>query len=208
MAPVSRGPAYCTEPGRTKALARHTATVEEYPRITEPSRYGVLHQVAEALLDELTDRYVVARRDTKEPLVAEPGAPIVRVTRLVPHCPAASPLAILFTDFPGIVLRLGRWFEDRLPACGCDECDERPSELAADLQAHVAAHVEGGLWERVHRSLTGSLRETRLIGPGLSLVGSELLQPAEARSARREGFAAPVQWAPWPRRSPVSVRPG
>lgn len=177
--------------------------MEEYARVTDPGRFGMLHEVAEALLDELTERYTVERREIKEPLGPEPGAPLVRVTRLVPHSPAAGPLAVAFTDFPGIVLRMGRWYEDRFPACGCDECDERPSDLIADFRAQVAAHVEGGLWERVHRVLTGSRRETRLVGPGFNLAGSELLDSAEARSARREGFAAPVQWAPWPRRGPA-----
>jgi hypothetical protein len=173
---------------------------EGYSRVTNAGRFGVLHDAAEALLDELTDRYTVERRETKEPLGPEAGPPIVRIVRLIPHSPAAGPLAVAFTDLPGIVLRLGRWYEDRLPSCGCDDCDEDPGELVADLRAHVAAHIEGGLWERVRRRVNGSWRETRLVGYGLMIDGAALLEPAEAHAARREGLAAPVQWAPWPRR--------
>ena len=173
---------------------------EGYSRVSNAARFGVLHDGAAVLLDELTDRYTVERRETKEPLGPEAGAPIVRIVRLVPHSPAAGLLAVAFTDFPGIVLRLGRWYEDRLPSCGCDNCDEDPHELVADLRAHVTAHIEGGLWERVRRGLTGSWRETRLVGHGLMIDGSAQLEPAAARAARREGLAAPVQWAPWPRR--------
>ena len=198
------------EAGRASAQARDTSLVEDveprgesFWRAADAARFGVLHEAAEELLDELTDRYTVERRESKEPLGPEPDAPLVRVTRLIPRSPAAGPLVVVFTDLPGLVLRLGRWYEDRLPACGCDDCEEDPDELVADLHAHVAAHVEGGLWERVRRGVTGSWRETCLVGQGFSLGGAALLEPAEARAARREGFAAPVQWAPWARRAPA-----
>ncbi|MEU7904079.1 DUF6226 family protein [Actinoplanes sp. NPDC049118] len=171
-------------------------------RVTDPGRFYVLHEAAETLLDELTERYVVGRRESKEPAGPEPGAELVRTVRLIPRSPAAGPLSIAFTDFPGVVLRLGRWFFEPLPECGCDDCDEDPDELVAGLRLRVAAHVEGGLWERVRRGLTCSWLETRLIGPGLRTSRRAPIESAEARAARREGFAAPVQWAPWPRRAP------
>lgn len=165
-----------------------------------PSRLQVLADAAEVLLDELDERYTVERRESKEPLGSDAGAPLVRVVRLIPRSPAAGPLAVVFGDFPGIVLRLGRWYEERLPS---GDSGEDPGALVADLRARAGAHVEGGLWERVRRGVTGSCRETRLVGPDFSLGGSAPLDPAEARAARREGFAAPVQWAPWPRRGPA-----
>ncbi|WP_306206811.1 DUF6226 family protein [Actinoplanes sp. RD1] len=152
-----------------------------------------LHEAAEELLDELTERYAVDRRETKEPA----GEPL-RTVRLVPRHPAAGPLAVIFTDGPGVVLRLGRWFTEPLP--GTDDVREAP-ELVAYLRALAAAHVEGGLWERIRRGLSGSCIETRLIGAGLESARQAPVDNAEARSARREGFAAPVQWAPWPRRA-------
>lgn len=176
---------------------------ESSSRVAGAARFGRLHEAADELLDELADRHLVERRETKEPLGAGPGAPLVRVVRLIPHSPAAGPLAIAFTDRPGLVVWLGRWYEDRLPTCECEECDEDPAELVADLRAHVGAHVEGGLWECVRRRMTGSWRETRLVGAGFQLAGTAPLGPAEARAARREGFATPVQWAPWPRRAPA-----
>ncbi|WP_052359294.1 DUF6226 family protein [Actinoplanes friuliensis] len=171
-------------------------------RVTDPGRFHVLHEAAETLLDELTERYVVDRREAKEPVGPEPGAEVVRTVRLVPRSPAAGPLSIAFTDFPGVVLRLGRWFLEPLPDCGCDDCGEDPALLVTDLRARVAAHVEGGLWERVRRGLTSSWLETRLIGSGLRTSRQAPIEAAEARAARREGFAAPVQWAPWPLRAP------
>jgi hypothetical protein len=169
-------------------------------RVTDPGRYHVLHEAAEDVLDQLTERYVVDRREAKEPLGS--GAETIRTVWLIPRNPAAGPLSIAFTDFPGVVLRLGRWFVEPLPDCGCDECEEDPAELVTDLRVRVAAHVEGGLWERVRRGLSSSWRETRLIGPGFRSSRQAPVDAAEARAARREGFAAPVQWAPWPRRAP------
>jgi Family of unknown function (DUF6226) len=160
-----------------------------------PDRFGVLPEAAESLLEELTRRYAVERRETKEPLGRAPDPALVRVVRLVPRSPAAGPLAIVFTDPPGILLRLGRWYEEELSCAGDD-----PADVAAVLRARVLAHVEGGLWERIRRGVTGSWRETYLIGQGFRVGGSAQVEPGEARSARREGFAAPVQWAPWPRR--------
>jgi hypothetical protein len=173
--------------------------VEDFSQVTGAVRYHVLHEAAEDLLDELTGRYTVERRESKEPLA--PGASLVRTIRLIPHTPEAAPLAVAFTDFPSIVLRLGRWYQQTLPSCGCDTCDEDPAELITELRLRAAALVEGGLWERIRRRAAGSWSETRLIGPGLTATQQAPLEPAAARAARRDGFAAAVQWAPWPRRA-------
>ena len=179
------------------------AKPEEYSRVTDPGRYFVLHETAERLLDSLLAQYIVERRESKEAI--GPASEPVRVVRLIPRTPAAAPLAIAFTDFPGVVLRLGRWYSEYLPGCGCDACDEQPDDLIAEMHTQVNALVEGGLWERVRRGVTSSWSETRLIGPDFSSARSEPLEAREARAARRDGFAAPVQWAPWPRRSPKEI---
>jgi hypothetical protein len=171
---------------------------EDLSRVTNPGRFALLHEAAERLLDELAERYTVERREAKEPRGAT--GDFVRTVRLIPRTPAAAPLAIAFTDFPSVVLRLGRWHEESLPSCGCDACDEQPQDLVAEMRAQVEALVEGGLWERVRRGVTGSWSETRLIGRDFSAGRETLLDAREASAARRDGFAAPVQWAPWPRR--------
>ena len=107
-----------------------------------------------------TSRRKRQRADRREPL---------RVVRLIPHIPTAAPVAVIFTDFPGIRLRLGRWYEESLPNCGCDACDEQPGELVADLRTQVSALVEGGLWERVKRNINSFLRGLWMQG---ALVGS------------------------------------
>jgi len=84
--------------------ARHTALVREYPHVANAGRFAVLHDAADALLDELTERYMVEHRETKELL--GPDEALVRVVRLIPRTPAAAPLAVSFTNLPGLTLRL------------------------------------------------------------------------------------------------------
>jgi hypothetical protein len=173
--------------------------VRDHPHISEIERFAVLHDAADALLDELTELYTVERRETKELL--GPDEALVRTVRLIPRTPAAAPLAIAFTGLPGLRVRLGRWWTQAMPNCGCPDCAEDPEHLVDDLHIQVKALVEGGLWERVRRGVSGSWFETRLIGEGVKAAREGLLSARAARNARRGGFAAPVQWAPWPRRS-------
>lgn len=178
--------------------ARHTALVDGNQRATDPDRFITLHEAADTLLDDLTERYQVERRESKEP----PGLDeaLARTVRLIPRTPAAAPLAIQFTD-AGLRLRFGRWWLESLPLCGCDTCAENPGHLADDLRCHTSALVEGGLWERVRRGVSGSWFEARLIGEGVEADREGPLSAAGAREARRGGFAAPVQWGPWQVRS-------
>ena len=136
------------------------AQVSAYPHTSDTARFAVLHEAAETLLDQLTERYQVRRRETKESVGPEQA--LVRTVRLIPRTPAAGPLAIAFTDFPGLMIRLGRWWAEELPACGCDTCAEAPAELVEVLRTQTNALVEGGLWERVRRGVGGSWFETRL----------------------------------------------
>lgn len=173
--------------------------MRDYPHNTDTERFAVLHDAADALLDELTEHYMVERRETKELLGADEA--LVRTVRLIPRTPAAAPLAISFTGLPGLRVRLGRWWTQTLPECACADCAEDPGHLVDDLRLQVKALVEGGLWERVRRGVSGSWFETRLIGEGIKGAREGLLSSRAARNARRGGFAAAVQWAPWPRRS-------
>ena len=172
--------------------------MRDYPHTPDTERFAVLHDAADALLDELAERYVVERRETKELL--GPDEALVRTVRLIPRTPAAAPLAISFTGLPGLRVRLVRWWVETLPQCGCADCAEDPGHLVDELRVQAKATVEGGLWERVRRGVSGSWFETRLIGVGLCARREGPLTSRDARDARRGGFAAPVRWAPWPRR--------
>jgi hypothetical protein len=172
--------------------------VDGIQHATDPDRFATLHEAADTLLDELTEHYQVERRETKEPLGLDEA--LARTVRLIPRTPAAAPLGIRFTA-TGLHLRFGRWWLESLPQCGCDTCDQDPEHLSAQLRCHTSALVEGGLWERVRRGISGSWFEARLIGTGVQADREGPLSAAGAREARRDGFAAPVQWGPWQVRS-------
>ncbi|GIE89395.1 DUF6226 family protein [Actinoplanes regularis] len=161
---------------------------------TDPNRFTTLHEAAEILLDELAERYQVERRETKEPI--GPDEAFVRTVRLIPHDPVAAPMAIQFTQ-SGLHLRFGRWWLETLPSCACDHCDPDPEQLSDRLRRHAFALVEGGLWERVRRGLSGSWYQARLIGTEVKADREGPLAAAGAREARRDGFAAPMRWGPW-----------
>jgi hypothetical protein len=161
--------------------------------VGDSQRYGVLHAAAEDLLDELAELYAVERREVTEPPT--------RAVRLIPRTPEAAPLSVVFTDAPSIILCLGRFYHQELPGCGCDACDENPADLIAELRVEAVALVEGGLWERVRRGLRCSWSQTRLIGLDVNARHQTPLAAGAARAARHAGFAAAVQWAPWPRRA-------
>lgn len=56
---------------------------------------------------------------------------------------------MVFTGFPGLAVRCGRWLKFRLPDCGCDTCDEDPAELWQELEERVCALVSGNFSERL-----------------------------------------------------------
>lgn len=172
--------------------------VDGKPGATETDRFATLHEAAEILLDELAELYLVERRESKEPI--GPDDALAHTVRLIPRIPTAAPLAVHFTE-PGLVLRFGRWWAESLPVCPCPTCDEDPANLTERLRSLTGALIEGGLWERVRRGLSGSWFEARLIGADVKSDREGALSPAGARDARRGGFAAAIQWAPWQRRA-------
>ena len=62
---------------------------------------------------------MVWTRSSREDMdIARPGV------KLIPSDPEAAPIVVVFTTFPGLHVRLGRWYKEPFPDCGCDACDE------------------------------------------------------------------------------------
>ena len=78
------------------------------------------------------------------------------VVRLTPEQPDQGPLTVTFTQFPGLDVRVGRWHRELYPWCGCDQCDDDPSELLAAFNAMVRDLAEGHLVEELRRGLFSS----------------------------------------------------
>lgn len=138
-----------------------------YGRVSAPERYGVVVERAQALLARLERDYRVARGPVG-PDDLGPGmtASALWVVRLVPEDPAAAPLTLAATAFPGVSALFGRTCHTWYPSCGCDACAEDPARLIEELEADVADLLEGRFSEAVTEhavryAFVGASRERR-----------------------------------------------
>ena len=182
-----------------------------YSRVTNAERFLPLHAAMLEIIGQLENDFEVERTEghgLDEEL--ERGLDIARPdVKLIPADPDAAPIVVVFTAFPGLHVRFGRWYMEPFPDCGCDACDES---------------AEGGI-ERLNDMLddvtAGRFREAIEIPP-VSFMGSGWMEtkfwsPDERRSSTRsrsrsriDRFRAremsggcrrlDMNWKPWPRR--------
>lgn len=166
---------------------------EGYGRVTNPERYQVVSDHAEAMLAELEHRYRVTRAEGLQ-LDAEFAAREFtrRIVRLQPDSTDAAPLTVAFTVFPGVYVRFGLWHEEAYPNCGCDGCADEPGMVIQELDRDVGALVAG----RFTESLTASTRRYELRGDDWSSSGEGWV-PGGTEAM---GGAQERRWAPWPSR--------
>ncbi len=152
---------------------------DAYSRVTEPERFRPLHDWTLEALARLHRDYEV-NRDEGTIIDAELdrvslSRPILELTPLQDSC---APIAIAFTDFPGLGVRFGRWTTDWFPSCGCDACDEMPDSEFERFNRLLTDVVAGRFLESLH--LKGGLGRWRSRG----LRSSEFWS-ADHRSARK-----------------------
>lgn len=152
----------------------------------------------------LVRTYDVERTDLDGPATARRFRPVGttydRGVVLTPRSPDAPSLAVAWTDFPGVAVRAGVAYEDRVPVCGCDACDEGLEDAAAQLEEHVLAVVEARFREQVSATVVSYAVSDRT-GGGES--GRSYPQtPPEGWEQRAQTLAGlPGEtWQPWPLR--------
>jgi hypothetical protein len=166
---------------------------EAYGRVTNPERYQVVVDAAHRMIDDLVETYQVE---------LGPGTPSVdfpdwtndaeQAVRLRPS--QGAPLAVMFTAFPGVVVRVGDWGVETFQTCGCDACNEPPSEVVERLHDLVGAAVEGQYEEKLtKRTLTYAYASRRGVLSGK--------QPLDHGEWKQYGLPAAHRWQPWPTRS-------
>ena len=161
-----------------------------YGRVTNPGRYEVLHAVARDLVGWLERTYEVqVREDTDTRELLGITAP-VRIWNLEPSAADAAGLTIVLSDFPGVVVRIGRGHVEAFPSCGCDACDENPAELVDELRQLVEWLVDGQIREYLDKSWLGFEA-----GPSRSRR-----QRLSRQERERYGRDFDQQWQPWSRR--------
>ena len=97
-----------------------------YSRATNAERFLALHTAMLEIVDRLSNDFQVERTEgfgLDEEL--ERSLSLARPdVKLTPRDPDASPIVVVFTSFPGLHVRFGRWCKEIFPVCGCDACDE------------------------------------------------------------------------------------
>ncbi len=173
---------------------------DAYNRLTNPERYAVLHQAAHSLLEQLEQDYVVGHLESTalDPDLTGRVATEILV-RLQPPPGQGAPLTVAFTEFPGLLVRFGRWHKEAFPRCGCDACDESPAELMRKLADEVGCLVAGRFREEIRiRPLRKAVLRCQFSAEDWIRSSEELLE----RTDRRLRLAQPgeTNWPPWTRR--------
>ena len=176
---------------------------DSYSRTENLDRFEPLHTVARALIDWIVVTFDVSV-DSDPEVAADLGwqvDDVDSVVRIIPRDAAAAPLTVVFTSFPGVVLRMGVLFQSAFPMCGCDACDDDVLWLVDQIEWMVQAVVAGGYSEQLDAEPDGWFEYTLENDTGMQSGRSEITGlPAERVAAARDMLPASGTWSAWPRR--------
>ena len=172
---------------------------EAYSRVTEPERFAPLHDWALDTAARLEREYEVTRvegagldHDLERSQISRP------TVKLTPLHESGPPVTIVFTDFPGLAVRMGRWFTDWFPSCGCDACDEMPDGVFEEFMELVRCVVSSGFRESLYLPRRGDgwcTREFR--SDEYHRSGGSRVSRDEARSILSNQDEIILEWTPW-----------
>ena len=177
--------------------------MEAYSRVTDAERFASLHQVAAELLDRLEQDFEVERAEGYglDPEL-EQAVKLARPSvTLVPGDAGAAPIVVAFSNFPGVVVRCGRWCTAAFPACGCDACDETVEDESERLKSMIENLTAGRFREAIRISADGTARQEWEFwsGGGRNAQKSQL-DLDRARQLVGAADQPSYEWGPWPRR--------
>jgi hypothetical protein len=163
-----------------------------YGRVTDPERFQAVVDTTRGIIADLVKKYQVELTEGYRSVdFPDWTRPVVEVVRLRPS--QGAPLAFLFTEFPGVIVRVGDWCVEGFPACGCDACNESPPEVVERLSDLVAAAAEG----RYEEELTKRVLTYTIKGQS----GSESTAKRLLRAERKRYAASAVhRWPAWSKR--------
>ena len=186
---------------------------EAYSRVTDAERFRPLHAAMREIISRLQSEYDVTLTevyglDQDMERRVPPAAPSVKLT---PNDSGAAPITIVFSDFPGLYVRFGRWLLEPFPGCGCDACDESAVgeiERLVDIIDDVTAGrfregirvpvLSGSAWRERERWADETRLQQRNTG-----TWSRGESPMDRRVALELTGGArrlDLNWKPWPRR--------
>ncbi|SDH97331.1 DUF6226 family protein [Agrococcus jejuensis] len=178
---------------------------DAYSVDAHPERFAPLHAIADALVVHLAATYeasVVDALDDARSWFAGGGPDVLRAVHLEPAARDAAPIAIAWSDYPGILVRAGAAHGGHYPVCGCEACDEPWERAADDLEQLVLAVAEGRLQESMDRGIGYAIEDAtgaEVASGWGSATGPDVARrrAARARLAARAGD----RWLPWPPRT-------
>jgi Family of unknown function (DUF6226) len=175
---------------------------EAYSRVTNPERFRPLHDFVLSFLTQLHATFDVRRIEDygldSELEVGDLARPSVR---LVPRDSKAAPLAVVFTTFPGLKVRAGRWCTAFFPACGCDACDETANGETIRLAEMIDDVVAGRFREAIGVPRAGEgWQEWQMGSPPRRSSGRLQIDRERARAMLAGIEGSSMEWAPWARR--------
>ena len=170
---------------------------EAYSRVTNPERFQPLHEAALRLLERLRIEFAVEMSEGYD--LCDLGVSRERMTRppikLSPNDTDCAPVTVVFDDFLGVRVRIGKWKEDRFPDCDCDACDEDADEEIARMTRMFESVIAGGFIEAIRippeatwipSFLGDGWVGSALSGPGMPVTESErAVRPGAAKRPRR-----------------------
>ena len=174
---------------------------EAYTRFTNQERFKPLHDWALEKVALLQLEYDVTLEEgfgLDDELERAPlSRPTVRLTPLQESC---APVAIAFTDSPGLEVRVGRWVTEGFPSCHCDACDEMPEEEFERLAELLDDVVAGRFRESMRWQRDGSGWSSREFwnddGTSSRSGGSLASRKKVARILNGEAEVV-LEWKPW-----------
>lgn len=126
---------------------------DSYEVVEHPERFAPLHTVTAALIDYLVSNYEVIVEEGYQVTIGLENPPkpddVVRAVRLTPRATGCAPLVFVLTNFPGVRLYAGLFFNTAHPSCGCNACDENWVAAADEFESHALTVTGGGLTEEV-----------------------------------------------------------
>ena len=180
--------------------------MEAYSRVTDAERFRPLHTAMvekilrlEAAFDVVRDEGYGLDEELEKPFnLARPSV------RLSPKAPESAPIAVAYSDYPGLHVRFGRCSTNLVPVCGCDACDETAEREIKRVTRMIDCVTDGGFREAVRRPLlpfigSGWL-ETAFWSPVGSHSGGSVLDNSQARRMTGGRRRLELDWRPWPRR--------
>lgn len=159
---------------------------EEYSRVSDPSKWRIIGERADAWLVALVETGL-ASVDTTTPIPwrRSPGTDLLRSALIVPHAPTALPLIIARSrigtvDDAGVTLGVGvpavciGW----IPDCGCDACDSGSQDVLDELDSLILRVVSGESW----RVWFSGAREIVVVGDEGAMQTSGVFGSGEVQS--------------------------